>query len=793
MPPKSHAFNNKKAKLYNSRTIRSENHDPSFKDGVLTVPEFLSSREFEIKAFELSQLSTKASSSTRVFQSLPRSLRRRAASHNVKRIPKRLRNKAIREMQNTINGVPPKKQHLRGRELYRLRMSKKLLKLASRIKLMKHLPRNEVADKLKLREKLKILDQQLKELEKKGQKDSTLEELVQQENEPKIQYLDSSSLNNTVGSYDNCSINGLAPRPRGNLKYTKRQKEFVWIPTHMWHVKRFHMVKKWGFQIPLSPSQKCFRAVNRSSKKGCLLYDTSFLSTCIIEANSRESFMQVLSTISKYQSKPFPKQFLNGVKSKSYDNWLYVNGRKYLKGTILAVESGHKILVRVHPSGYEELFENYKDYITGNNLGQIVDCRYSIGSFELNGPKALYTLSRVLHFCPQSAHVKKNWNDFSSCQDNTTIPSGTTFSFSVKDPRYWKHPVSPPTNVKHSKGLYESIINHPVTIDTSSVQRLIDGLGRQESYRNQKSIKDLGKLFARANPSSNCLTKGTDEEFPVVIIKLSTGNWAVLLPWFWVLPTWIKLAALSSVTVGGQRQLHQINYERGIPTFPTDYPFLKQGWIENELKALVQTKKNKKKMSPLEVKFEGKVATMKNDWTLLQRLRMGILFLSQNSYSTDDSKKNFAVYDEKTNKRRITSVHDILEVLETSRSEQPQEELNNIAIELYEKANPVHEAFVNNQLTSIDQNDFPRLPVIQVKLTVEGKGHIHDNARIYTALSDSQHNYGNLVGFVTSGTFNLNFGKSTAIGLLSAEVAQNKLYIRNVNHSNYYPVVCEKV
>lgn len=791
MPPKSHAFNNKKAKLYNSRTIRSENHDPSFKDGVLTVPEFLSSRQFEIKAFELSQLSTKASSSTRVFQSLPRTLRRRAASHNVKRIPKRLRNKAIREMQNTINGVPPKKQHLRGRELYRVRMSKKLLKLASRIKLMKQLPRNEVADKLKLREKLKLLDQQVKELEKKGQKDSTQEEQIDSKNEPKTKAFDRNHLNNTIGSYDNSSINELAPKPRGNLKYTKRQKEFVWIPTHMWHVKRFHMVKKWGFQIPISPSQKCFRAVNRSSKKGCLLYDTSFVCTCIIEANSRESFMQILSAISKYQSKSFPKQYLNGVKSRSYDNWLHLNGEKFLKGTILAMESRHKILLRVHPSGYEEFFGHYKEYIVGNNLGQIVDCRYSIGSFELNGPKALYTLSRVLHISPLSADVKKSWIEFSSCQDNTIIPSGTTFSFSVKDPRYWKHAVSPPTNVKHSKGLFESVINRPATIDSASIQRLMDGVGRQESYRNQKSIKDLGKLFARANPSSNCLTEGNDEEFPVVITKLSNGNWTVLLPWFWVLPTWIKLAALSSVTVGGQRQLHQINYERGIPTFPTDYPFLKQGWIENELKALVQIKKKRK--NPLEVKFEGKVATTKNDWTILQRLRIGLLFLSQNSYSTDDSRKNFAVFDERTNRRRITSVHDILEVLEASRTEQPQEELNSIAIELYEKTNPTHQAFVNNQLTNIDQNEFPRLPVIQVKLTVEGKGHIHDNARIYTALSDSQHNYGYLVGFVTSGTFNLNFGKSTAIGLISAEISQNKLYIRNVNHSSYYLVVCEKV
>lgn len=790
MPPKTHAFNNKKAKLYNSRTIRSENKEPSFKDGVLTVPEFLSSREFEIKAFELSQLSTKASSATRVFQSLPRTLRRRAASHNVKRIPKRLRSKAIREMQNSINGVPPKKQHLRGRELYRLRMSKKLLKLASRIKLMKALPRSEVIDKLKLREKLKLLNQQIKDLtNEKDQMD------VDSQTQNATSRIDFSKLNNTVGSYDNSGINEMAPKPRGNIKYTKRQKEFVWLPTHMWHVKRFHMVKKWGYQIPLSPSQKCFRAVNRSAKSGCLLYDTCYTSSCIIEANSSEGFKKILSSISKYQSKPYPKLLLNGSRSKSYDNWLFINGNKFMKGLIFAVESTNKILIRIHASGYEELFAHYKDYVLEHNLGQIVDCRYSIGSIELSGPKALYTLSRVLHLSQDLTDVKKSWIEFSSYQDFSTIPSGTTFSFSVKDPRYWKHAVSPPTT--SSKGLFEYIINKPATIYPPSCNQLMDLDGRQTSYSNQKSIKELGKSFSKLNPNSNGLTRGIDEEFPLIVTKSANGNWVVMLPWFWVLPLWIKLVAIPSVTVGGQRQLHQVNYVNGIPTFPTDYPFLRQGWIENELKALVQKtdpkKSQKVKVSPLEVKFEGKLATLNNDWTMLQRIRMGLVYLSQNSYSVDDDKKNFAVYDEKTNKRIATSLHDILELLEISRQEHPQEDLNKIAIEQFDKFNISHQAFVNQKMEKFSQDEFPKLPVIQVKLTVLGKGLIHDNARIYTSLNESEHNYSNLIGFVTSGTFNLNMGKSTALALISADTSLEQLYIRNVNHSKYYPVTWEKI
>ena len=58
------------------------------------VNSFIHSRNFEIRSFEQSQLNSKNASSTRVFQDLPRALRRRAASHNVKRIPKKIKEKS---------------------------------------------------------------------------------------------------------------------------------------------------------------------------------------------------------------------------------------------------------------------------------------------------------------------------------------------------------------------------------------------------------------------------------------------------------------------------------------------------------------------------------------------------------------------------------------------------------------------------------------------------------------------------------------------------------------------------
>ena len=69
--------------------------------GGLNINNFTKSREFEIKALEASMQSSRNSLMSRAFQQLPRHMRRRTASHNVKKIPKRLRKRAEREVSLT--------------------------------------------------------------------------------------------------------------------------------------------------------------------------------------------------------------------------------------------------------------------------------------------------------------------------------------------------------------------------------------------------------------------------------------------------------------------------------------------------------------------------------------------------------------------------------------------------------------------------------------------------------------------------------------------------------------------
>lgn len=98
-PPPSSNRAAKRSKTNEARTILTQTSDKALnQNGDLDVSAFVKAREFEIKAMGASMANSKKALSTRAFQSVPKDLRRRTASHNVKRVPKRLRARAAKEV-----------------------------------------------------------------------------------------------------------------------------------------------------------------------------------------------------------------------------------------------------------------------------------------------------------------------------------------------------------------------------------------------------------------------------------------------------------------------------------------------------------------------------------------------------------------------------------------------------------------------------------------------------------------------------------------------------------------------
>ncbi|XP_006900086.1 PREDICTED: ribonucleases P/MRP protein subunit POP1 [Elephantulus edwardii] len=79
------------------------------------------------------------------------------------------------------------------------------------------------------------------------------------------------------------------------LEFNRRQKKNMWLETHIWHAKRFHMVKKWGYCLGERPTVKSHRACYRAMTHHCLLQDLSYY--CCLELKGKEE--EILKALSQ--------------------------------------------------------------------------------------------------------------------------------------------------------------------------------------------------------------------------------------------------------------------------------------------------------------------------------------------------------------------------------------------------------------------------------------------------------------------------------------------------------------
>ena len=61
----------------------------------------------------------------------------------------------------------------------------------------------------------------------------------------------------------------------------------------MYHAKRFHMTNLWGYRLPLTPTLKSFRPAYRASKRGVMVFDTSYYGMIELEG-LRDDVVSVL-------------------------------------------------------------------------------------------------------------------------------------------------------------------------------------------------------------------------------------------------------------------------------------------------------------------------------------------------------------------------------------------------------------------------------------------------------------------------------------------------------------------
>ena len=564
--------------LQDARSILTQTTDAALNNGELDLQSFLKSREFEIKALEDGMHKAKKSLTTRAFQQVPRDMRRRTASHNVKRVPKRLEVRAKREMKddNTPTVDPSKRRPGSSRGRIRAETAKRLGILAAKKKAAKT-------------------------------KGGDAAGMDTREARPKLRK------------------NLLNDPPKSKSKFRKRQIHKTWLPTHMWHAKRAKMTEPknplWRFSIPITCTEKSYRPTHRATgARGAVAWDMSYMSTIGLDGPI-ESLERVLKAVGVTDQGIWEKKgekWRSG--SRTWSGWLSREVKdqriQIAPATIIWCASGpsedssnrpknpiRNIFIRMHPSAFLDTWtELLRLSKIQRPLVHVQDLRFEIGSVDITGPGSTEALLGILHPYQQPEGSEEShgqiFKSLAGVTNPASLPPNSLLAFSIADPRL-RYPsktiaIPKPGDEEANFALLQTLSAWPADASTAPAA-LFDRDLRFKATRFP-SQKSLNRRKSQAPPGSYPPMLPTDLPIPVMLLSSRTtsttsaqGTWTLLAPWKCILPIWYGLVhyPLSSggnPRFGGLNEIRQMHFEHGVPWFPADFPGTSAGyaWEANE-------------------------------------------------------------------------------------------------------------------------------------------------------------------------------------------------------------------
>jgi len=528
--------------------------------------------------------------SRRAFQQVPRDMRRRTASHNVKRVPKRLQKRAAKEMKDDNTPTVKSSKRYPGSSRGRLRAetAKKLGILAAK-----------------------------KRAKKNISGDATKEGITTRAARPKIRQ---DKLNDPQ-------------KPKA--KFRKRQIHKTWLPTHLWHAKRAKMTEPknplWRFAIPITCTEKSYRPTHRAGgAKGAVAWDTSYMSTIRLQGQT-QSLEKILLAIGVSVSEISTNK---GIKwragKRSWSGWLSREVKDHRvqvapatiiwdipqgdspdnKDSEAVKKSKRRVLIRIHPSAFLEMWtELLRLSKMHRPVIHLEDLRFEIGSIEITGPGSTEALLGILHPYYQSQDAKEPHAEafisLAGVTNPASLPPAALLSFSIMDPRlrYPPRPVALPKPEDNDVQfhLLEMLSKWPA--DTSKASSAIFDRDARYKATRLPSQKALNRRKALAIPGSYASMSPADPPIPIMLLTSrvasspsAQGTWTLLVPWKCILPIWYglmhyPLSSGGNPRFGGLDEMRQIHFEHGVPWFPADYPGTKAGYSW-ELEERIRRKAN---------------------------------------------------------------------------------------------------------------------------------------------------------------------------------------------------------
>lgn len=564
---------------------RPQHHIPAqptktaYPDGEVNVNHFLASHQNEIKALEGAMRAAKKGLARRAFQDVPRELRRRTASHNPQRVPKRLR---ARARQEASEDNTPITRGTSGSGVGKGR--KKFLRKEGR-------ERSRLAGEARAQSK----NQKSSEEGRNGATEKQAQPTPRPKSKPKPK--------------PKSRFPALATPATPASRFRRRQRDKTWLPTHVWHTKRSRMTDPkaplWRFAIPLAPAVKAYRLTHRAaSQRGAVAWDMSYMSTISLEG-AEASISALLKGLhfaaeeaeDPWQGRGKGKKWRHG--TRVWEGWIHEREAKPLKkmARVAVVwrapdtdDSKRKALVRVHPSAFLQLWnEMVRIAKVQRPTVTVQDLRFEIGSIEVVGPAAAEALCSVLSpitsadAAPDAPHSL--WSTLAPVTDVSSMPAGALLAFEISDPRLRDPPAGSqiPQDEQSLQSLTEILAQWPID-NAQTPSSIFDRNSRLAAARLMPSQKSINRRKAAETLGGYPEARPTDPRIPMLLyVSRESKSWTIMLPWKCVLPVWRGIMRYPVSTggnprFGGLKERRQVNFERSVPSFPYDYPGTDAGW-----------------------------------------------------------------------------------------------------------------------------------------------------------------------------------------------------------------------
>ncbi|KAG6891353.1 hypothetical protein C0992_008468 [Termitomyces sp. T32_za158] len=736
----------------------------------IDVEKFAEARAFEIDAMHNAMKNASASSTSRAWQALPRHLRRRAASHDVRRVPLRLREKARAEMD-------PLRKKILGRSIPKLGKNKRL-------------KRTEL--------------------------------------------------------------------------FAKRQRDKLWLETHIWHAKRMKMDNMWGYRLAVHPTEKSYRPSHRASVHGSIIHDASYHS--IIELKGTETVLKrVLDTscdpngptagskryscgsraletyIYKSGSYPFglispvtviwkplpldsasntnsPQEQVNEEACSVSANQPPMKRKRKSKGKGKTKEQENSRLpdteiLRVvwiisHPSTYQDVLSSIRTSVSmtlealkhedANKMFEVEigDLRGQVNIFEIMGPKSNQVLRGALNPVSQDKRedFKKFWSRFTNMQTSAEMSRGTVVGFKVVDPRLKR-------NAKAQAPATEHLSSTNIFPSAQLAQTdLWDVDIRTKLARPRYKKKDLDERRSKSLiPGTPLNPERQDDRIPVLLVQRSLEahesgtqgihGWTLIIPSGWAMAFFSSLT-FTGTRVSGQRERQTQAFEAGTPYFPRDLP-TSAGYVAYATARAKEEKGRWERKPPAKRPNYEKLGTSspwRADWH-------SVLQLPRSTFEEEDFVSTQRDSDDEIGLTDQGSQMWLLRGSEAPSVISNMSRMFNQSAALLQEINKLRTKRGLEVLGSnVKADDLLRRALVSVRIKMYGRGAPEDLAIIYQVSTDEgkkweralRNNFGkhdeeteeevklseiipseaSIIGFVTTGHFSLSQGQGFGIGAI---------------------------